>query len=64
MPNKDPRVIIWLKLDPASIELENGFTKDVRNVGHWGTGDLEVEIRNEEQANKAKILIQKAFEES
>ena len=64
VPNKDPRVIIWLKLDPASIELENGFTKDVRNVGHWGTGDLEVEIRNEEQANKAKILIQKAFEES
>lgn len=64
VPNKDPRVIIWLKLDPTSIELESGFTKDVRNVGHWGTGDLEVEIRNDEQANKAKVLIQKAFEES
>ena len=64
VPNKDPRVIIWLKLDPASIELESGFTKDVRNVGHWGTGDLEVEIRNEEHVNKAKVLIQKAFEES
>ena len=51
VPNKDPRVIIWLKLDPASIELESGFTKDVRNVGHWGTGDLEVEIRNEEDGS-------------
>lgn len=64
VPNKDPRVLMWLKLDPDTVQLEAGFIKDMRNIGHWGTGDLEVEIRKVEQLERAKQLIIRCFEES
>lgn len=31
---------VYAKVDPASIELTDGFTRDVSQVGHWGTGDF------------------------
>lgn len=34
---------LWLSLDPGQIPLEEGFSRDVRTVGHHGSGDLEVE---------------------
>lgn len=64
VPNKDPRVLLWLKLNPDTIQLEDGFIKDMRNIGHWGTGDLEIEIRKVEQLARVKQLITKCFEES
>lgn len=64
VPNKDPRVVMWLKLNPDNVHLEKGFTKDVRNIGHWGTGDLEVEVRDTEQLERAKPLLLKSFEEA
>jgi hypothetical protein len=40
--------------------LEKGFTRDVREVGHWGTGDLEVVLRIPADFIKAKTLTGKA----
>ncbi len=37
---------------------------DVRDVGHHGTGDLELTIRNLDDLDKAKPLIQRSFEEN
>ena len=37
---------------------------DVRGVGHHGTGDLELTIRNLADLEKAMPLIQKSFEEN
>ena len=31
-------LLAYAKLDPDSVELEKGFTRDVRKIGHWGTG--------------------------
>ena len=53
-----------MKLDPDTVQLEDGFIKDMRNIGHWGTGDLEIEIRKVEQLARVKQLITKCFEES
>ena len=53
---------LWLKLDPDKIEMEDGFSRDVRDVGHWGTGDLEVHIKNLADLEKAKPLIVKSYE--
>ncbi len=36
---------VYLRLDPDSVKLEDSFTRDVRNIGHWGTGDLQVTIK-------------------
>ncbi len=59
---KDERVVMYLKVDLNNITLEDGFTHDVSNKGHWGTGNLEVVIRNHQDIEKAKPLIQQSFE--
>src|SRR2546430_7985928 len=39
------KIIIWVKVDASSIQLEKGFTRDVHDIGHYGTGDLEITIQ-------------------
>ncbi len=56
-------VIIYLKLNPDNIKLEEGFTRDMRNIGHYGTGDLEVIIKDKQSFEKAKSLIERAYNE-
>jgi predicted transport protein len=55
-------ILLYLNLDPGEVELEEGFSRDVRNVGHWGTGNLEVRISSMEDSEKAKPLIAKSYE--
>lgn len=64
VPKQDPRILLWLDLDPQTVTLEDGFTRDVTKVGHWGTGDLEVTIRDTATFEKAKPLIVRCFQES
>ena len=59
---KDERIVMYLKVDLGEIALEDSFTHDVTNKGHWGTGNLEVVIRNQQDIEKAKPLIQQSFE--
>ncbi|UUO09027.1 endonuclease NucS [Blastopirellula sp. J2-11] len=55
---------VFVKLDPDMIALEEGFTRDVRNIGHWGTGDLEIMIRSQNDLEKALPLLQASYEGS
>lgn len=57
-------LLMWLPLNPDEVVLEKGFSRDVRGIGHHGTGDLELTIRDLDDLNKAKPLIQKSFEEN
>ncbi len=57
-------VRLYLKIDPATMKLENGFTRDVRNTGHFGTGDLEVTLRSHDDLERAKPLILQSYEAS
>ncbi|AKH63740.1 MULTISPECIES: DUF5655 domain-containing protein [Photorhabdus] len=63
-PITDPHIRMWLKLNPNNINLEEGFSRDVTHIGHWGTGDVELIVRNEHDLNKAKILIEQAYQEN
>lgn len=56
-------MLLYLRLNPGDIPLEEGFTRDVRNIGHWGTGDLEISIRSDSDLERAKALIVKRYEE-
>ena len=58
------RLLVFLKVDPTSMELEEGFTRDVRTIGHFGTGDLELSIRSAEDLEKAKPFILQSYEGS
>jgi predicted transport protein len=55
-PQSD-RLLVYLKVDPEAVTLETGFTRDVRAVGHAGTGDLEVTIADPKDLDRAKSLI-------
>lgn len=58
------KISIFVKVDPDSIILEPGFTKDVRKIGHFGTGDLEITAYNDADLEKAKPLLLKSYEAS
>ena len=55
-------ITCFVKVDPESLTLEKGFTRDVRNIGHYGTGDLEIKIHNSDELEKAKPLFLKSYE--
>ena len=56
------QIILRLRIDPDTVELEEGFTRDMRGVGHFGTGDLQISIKSFEDFTKAKKLIDRAYE--
>ncbi len=58
------KIVLYLKVNPDEIELEPGFSRDVRNIGHYGTGDLEISIYNDEDFEKAKRLINMSYDRS
>ena len=58
------KIYVRTKLDPNTVELEDGFTKDMTNIGHYGTGDLQIEIKSDEDFERAKPLIDRAYEEA
>ena len=63
-PKQDPAILLYLKLDPTQVNLEDGFSSDVTNKGHWGTGSLEVRIKSMADFEKAKPLIEKSYLEN
>lgn len=55
---------LWVRVNPDTIELQDGFTRDVREIGHYGTGDLEITLRTMADLERAKPLIEKSYEGS
>lgn len=55
---------VYAKVDPETIELEEGFTRDVRDIGHFGTGDLEITIGSVDDLERAKPLLLTSYESS
>jgi predicted transport protein len=58
------KLLVYLKVDPETIELRPGFTRDVSNIGHFGTGDLEVTLAQMEDLERSKALLQQSYEAS
>ncbi|MGS2718284.1 DUF5655 domain-containing protein [Eionea flava] len=63
-PVQDPSIRLYLKLDPRHIVLQEGLIEDVSKKGHWGTGDLEVQIKSVEDFEKTKSLIELSYQEN
>ncbi len=57
-------VLLHLRLNPDTVDLIPGFIENVRNKGQWGTGDLEIHIKSIEDFEKAKLLIDRAYNEN
>lgn len=58
------QLLVYVKVDPESIELEEGFIRDVRAIGHFGTGDVEIRIRSDADLERALPLIRLSYDAS
>jgi predicted transport protein len=58
------QLLVFLKIDPTHVQLEPDFTRDVRDTGHFGTGDLEVRIKNDADLERAKPLVLRSYQDS
>lgn len=56
------KLLVFLKVSPDEIDLEEGFSRDVRKIGHYGTGDLELTLKTKEDLEKAEPLILKSYD--
>ena len=61
---REGAVLMYLKVDPGSVTLTDGFTRDVREISHYGTGDLEVTMRTPADLERAKALLQESYDAS
>jgi predicted transport protein len=52
---------LYLHVKVDDIEMREGL-RDVRSIGHWGTGDLEVKIKSQKDIDEALPLIRRAYE--
>lgn len=55
-------VVAYLKLDPSTVDLNDSFARDVTNIGHHGTGDLELSLKSMTDFEKAQPLLRRAYE--
>ena len=57
-------LLVYLKVDPDTVELQPGFSRDVRSIGHFGTGELELRVSDRESLARALPLVQRSYEGS
>jgi len=59
-------LLVYVKVNPDTVELdkEKGLLRDVRKIGHFGTGDLEITIKSADDFERAKPYINKSYEAS
>ena len=62
-PQKE-KLLIYAKTDFDTIRIDPEFMRDVRKIGHFGTGDLELTIRTADELEIAKPILIKSYEMS
>ncbi|WP_306026539.1 DUF5655 domain-containing protein [Oceaniradius stylonematis] len=62
--NQKRVVRVYLNLDPDAVELDPAMMRDVRQIGHFGTGDLEITLKSKKDIEKVSALIETSYEAS
>jgi Uncharacterized conserved protein len=58
------KIIIRLSLDVNTVQFEDGFSRNTTNIGHYGTGEVELTVTNKESWEKAKPFVDRAYNEN
>lgn len=58
------KLVINLQLDVSTVAFEDGFSRDVTSIGHWGCGAVELYIQSAADLEKAKPLLDRAYNEN
>ena len=62
-PNKGT-VTAFLRVDPDAVTPDEKGCRDVRKVGHYGTGDLEITLQELQDVERFRPLLQRSYEAS
>ena len=66
--DENKKVILYdedsILISEESPAFEEGFSRDVSDIGHWGTGKVEIRIKNKADFEKAKPLLDRAYNEN
>jgi predicted transport protein len=58
------KLLVFVKVNPDTINIQKGFTRDVRSIGHFGTGDLEITLKSPDDFEQAKQMLIQSYEAS
>jgi predicted transport protein len=56
------KIYLYVKLDPKLDLGLKGISRDVTNVGHFGTGNLEITVKSAADLERAKPALRRAYE--
>ena len=62
--NQKKLIRAYLNIDPDQVEIKRRFMRNVRQISHVGTGDLEVTIKSKRDVIRAFYLIEKSYQNS
>ena len=55
-------ILVHVKVDIDKVKLHPGFTRDMRKIGHFGTGNLEITLKSHDDFERAKELLIKSYD--
>ena len=55
------KVLLYVKLDPKTLDSPSN-ARDVTNIGHYGTGNLELSVKNQSDLEIVKPLLEQAYQ--
>ena len=55
-------ILVHVKVDIDEVKLHPGFTRDMRKIGHYGTGNLEITLKSHDDFERAKELLIKSYD--
>lgn len=60
------KLTVFVKVDPDGVDLADhkNFLRDVRKIGHFGTGDLEMSVLSDRDLERAKPFLLQSYEAS
>jgi predicted transport protein len=55
---------IWLNMSKGELDDPKGIAKDVSTTGHWGNGDYEIKIKNDDDLEYILSLIKQSLKKN
>lgn len=55
---------LWLDIVPESLQDPFHLARDVRQVGHWGTGDVEVTLKSAGELDAVIVLVEQSYQQT
>ncbi|GAA3168723.1 MULTISPECIES: hypothetical protein [Streptomyces] len=58
---REQALVAFLRVDPTTVQLAPGWTRDVRKIGHLGTGEQKVRIASVEDLGRSMPLLRTSY---